>query len=99
MQNPEEVFISVWRQALIDGAKTIQIADATFPVRTTAKRKLKQVDFQLDGREIRALEQNPDTKSNWAALARKGQKIMQFIESGKYIGVVADGKFHSFAKR
>ena len=99
MQNPEEIFISVWRQSLIDGAKTIQVVDATFPVRTTAKRKLKQVDFQLDGREIRALEQNPDTKSNWAALARKGQKIMQFLEAGKYIAVVADGKFHSFAKR
>ena len=60
----------------------------------TPKQKLKQVNFQLYGRNFRGLEQNPDTKSRWAAMARSGQKVMQFLEDGsRYVAVVADGKF------
>jgi hypothetical protein len=36
------------------------------------------VDFVLDGNEIRGLEQNPETKSRWAQMARSGEKVMQF---------------------
>src|SRR5208283_2678593 len=46
------------------------------------KQKLKQVDFRFDGRDFRALEQNPNTKSRRAAMARKHQKVMQFLEGG-----------------
>jgi hypothetical protein len=42
------------------------------------------------------LEQNAKTKSRWAALARKGQKVMQFLADGKYVAVVADGKVHVY---
>jgi hypothetical protein len=38
------------------------------------------------------LEQNPNTKSRWAKLAREGKHVMQFLEAGRYIGVVVDGK-------
>ena len=72
--------------------ETVTLEDKTVPVRLTAKRKHKQIDFQFDGREQRGLEQNPDTKSRWAKLARDGKKVMQFLERGKYVGVVADGK-------
>ena len=65
-------------------------------MRSTAKQKLKQVDFRFDGRDFRALEQNPNTKSRWAAMARKGQKVMQFLDGGKYLAVVADGKVHLY---
>jgi hypothetical protein len=37
------------------------------------------VDFVFDGNEIRGLEQNPDTRSEWAKLARSGKKVMQFL--------------------
>jgi hypothetical protein len=40
---------------------------------------LRQVDFVFDGNEMRALEQNPDTKSRWAQMARAGKKVMQFL--------------------
>jgi hypothetical protein len=41
---------------------------------------------------MRALEQNPDTKSRWAQLARAGKKVMQFLSEGRYVAVVVDGK-------
>ena len=91
-QSIEETLISVWRQTLIDGASSVEVDGKSYPVRTTPRRKLKQIDFPFDGRELRGVEQNPETKSQWAALARKGKKVMHFLESGRYIGVVADGQ-------
>jgi hypothetical protein len=35
---------------------------------------------------ITGLEQNPDTKSNWARMAREEIKVMQFVYNGGYIG-------------
>ena len=58
----------------------------------TSKRKLREVDFVFDGKEIRGLEQNPQTKSRWAVLARDGNKVMQFLSEGRYVANVVDGK-------
>ena len=95
----EEAALSVWRQSLVEMARVVNLEGDEFPVRSTAKQKLKQVDFRVDGRDFRALEQNPDTKSQWAAMARKGQKVMQFLEGGKYLAVVADGKVHRYPSK
>src|ERR1700722_20585706 len=89
----EETFLAVWRQVLLEGKKTVAVADDTFSVLITPKQKLKQVNFQLGGRNFRGLEQNPNTKSRWAAMARSRKKVMQFLEDGRYVAVVADGKF------
>jgi hypothetical protein len=89
---------SVYEQALVQNVRSISLSGEFFPVRTTAKQKLKQVDFRVDGRELRALEQNPATNSRWAALARKGSKVMQFLEHGRYIAVIVDGKLHLYGK-
>lgn len=95
----EEVLLTVWRQSLVDGVKIVKLGDESFPVRSTAKQRLKQIDFRFDGRDLRALEQNPNTKSRWAAMARKGRKVMQFLEGGKYLGVVSDGKLHLYSSK
>jgi len=50
------------------------------------------VDFVFDGSEIRGLEQNPDTRSEWAKQARSGKRVMQFLSAGRYVAVVVDGK-------
>lgn len=92
----EETLVSVWRQALIDGAKNVDVDGQLYPVRETARRKLKQVDFRFDDRDIRGLEQNPETKSRWAALARQGKKVMQFLGGHRYFAVVADGKLVTY---
>jgi len=63
-----------------------------YPVRLTPKRHLRQVDFVLDGNQIRGLEQNPETKSRWAQMARAGKKVMQFLSEGRYVANVVDGK-------
>jgi len=92
----ESGLIAVWQQALVDNKKTVDIEGETYPVRRTAKSKLKQIDFRLEDRELRGLEQNPNTKSRWAKLAREGKKVMQFLERGKYIAVIVDGKAHLY---
>src|SRR5437660_1663998 len=70
----EETLIEVWRQALVENAKTVKVGGESYPVRRTPKRGLREVDFTFDGHEIRGLEQNPETKSRWAQLARSGKK-------------------------
>src|SRR5713226_2689111 len=86
----EETLIEVWRQALVENAKTVKVGGESYPVRLTPKRGLRQVDFVLDGNEIRGLEQNADTKSRWAQLARSGKKVMQFLNEGHYAANVVD---------
>jgi hypothetical protein len=92
----EEAVLTVWRQSLVEELKTVTIESDEFPVRSTQKQKLKQVDFKFDGRDLRGLEQNPNTNSRWAAMSRKGGKVMQFLEGGKYLAAVADGKVHVY---
>lgn len=91
-----QILIDVWRQSLVDGAKYVQIAGEKYPVRETTRRRLKQVDFRFEDHDLRGLEQNPDTKSKWAAMARHGKKVMQFLDSGRYVAVVVDGKMKTY---
>ena len=91
----ESALLSVWQQSLIDKKKTVDLGDI-YLVRQTPKSKLKQIDFRFEDRELRGLEQNPNTKSRWAKLAREGKQVMQFLEAGTYIAVVVDGKVHQY---
>src|ERR1700694_4030704 len=88
----EQVLIDVWRQVLVENAKVVVLETERYPVRLTPRRHLREVDFIFDGNEIRGLEQNPETKSRWAQVARSSKKVMQFLEAGRYIANVADGK-------
>jgi hypothetical protein len=94
----EETLIEVWRQALVEGAKTVALGGKSYPVFKTPKKGLRQVDFVFDGREIRGLEQNPETRSRWAQMAASGKKVMQFLSHGRYIGAVAEGKMTLYGK-
>jgi len=94
----EETLISVWRQALKDGARTVTVGDKSFPVRRTSRSRLREVDFQFEDHELRGLEQNPKTTSRWARLAREGKKVMQFLRAGRYIAVVVDGRVQFYGK-
>jgi hypothetical protein len=88
----EQTLIEVWRQALVENATVVELDGKRYPVRRTPKRGLRQVDFVFDGHEIRGLEQNPQTKSRWAQMARSGKKVMQFLSEGRYVANVVDGK-------
>ena len=96
MPELEEILVSVWRQVLVDGAKYVQVGDEDYPIRETSRRRLKQVDFRFEDKELRGLEQNPDTKSRWAKMAREGKKVMQFLEVGRYVAVVVHGKMKTY---
>ena len=95
----EETLIEVWRQALVENTNVVELGTERYPVRRTPKRGLRQVDFVFDGNEIRGLEQNPETKSQWAQLARSGKKVMQFLSDGRYVANVVDGKVTFYGRR
>ena len=95
----EETLIEVWRQGLIENTNVVELGRERYPVRRTPKRGLRQVDFEFDGNEIRGLAQNPETKSQWAQLARSGKKVMQFLSDGRYVANVVDGKVTFYGRR
>jgi hypothetical protein len=95
----EQALIDVWRQTLVENAKTVELGSGRYPVRNTPKRRLRQVDFVFDGHEIRGLEQNPLTKSRWAQLARSGKNVMQLLSEGRYVANVVDGKVNFYSGR
>ena len=70
----------------------VKLENRSFPVRRTSRSRLREVDFQFEEHKLRGLEQNPETASRWAQLARKGKKVMQFLQQRRYIAVVVDGK-------
>jgi hypothetical protein len=98
----EEALISVWEQVFAENAKTVILEDARYPIRRTSRSKLREVDFKFGDTALRGVEQNPNTNSRWAKLAREGKKVMQFLEDGRYVAGVADGKvtvYHSLHER
>ena len=88
----EETLISVWQQVMIENARTVKLESRSFLVRCTSRSRLREVDFQFEGYELRGLEQNPKTASRWAQLARQGKKVMQFLQQRRYVAVVVDRK-------
>ena len=94
----EKTLIAVWRQVLVENADVVELGTGRYPVRRTPKQGLRQVDFVVDGNEIRGLEQNPKTKSHWAEMARSGVKVMQFLSEGRYVANVADGKMTRYGR-
>jgi hypothetical protein len=95
----DETLVEVWRQALIQDAKSVELGTERYPVWRTPKHGLRQVDFVFDRNEIRGLEQNPETTSRWAEIARSGQKVMQFLRKGRYVANVIDGKVTRYGRR
>ncbi len=95
----DEVLIEVWRQALVDRSSSVTIDGRSFPSRKTASKRLVEVDFYFEGESYRGIQQNPNTKSGWAHLARKGAKVMQFLQAGKYVAVVVDGKVTHYSNK
>src|ERR1700747_2959212 len=95
----EQTLVDVWRQVLVENASVVGLGGKSYSVRITPRKNLRQVDFIFDGNEIRGLEQNPDTKSRWAQLARAGKQVMQFLSEGRYVAVVVDGNVTFYGGR
>ena len=95
----EQALIDVWRQVLVENTDVLELGTERYPVRLTPKRHLREVDFAFEGSKIRGLEQNPETKSRWAQMARSGKKVMQFLSEGRYVANVVDGKVTMYSGR
>ena len=97
----EEALVAVWRQTLKENANLVELGGRSYPVHRTQRKRLRQVDFAFEGQALRGIEQNPETSSRWAELARKGARVMQFtvvqpgtggLRGSRYLANVADGK-------
>jgi hypothetical protein len=95
----DQVLKTVWRQPLVENADFVRIGSERYPVTKSKAKRLRQVAFEFDGNTIMGIEQNPKTKSRWAQMARAGKKVMQFIQDGRYVAVVAAGKVTTYGKR
>ena len=59
----------------------------------TSRQGLNLKTFNSGMGKIPAIQQNPETSSQWATLAKQGHDVVQFRDdSGKYVGVAVDGK-------
>src|SRR5690348_6772645 len=94
----EETLILVWQQALVENAPSVRLENRSFPVRRTSRLRLREVDFQFEEHKLRGLEQNPETASRWAQLARQGKKVMQFLQQRRYIAVVVEGNVQLYGR-
>ena len=74
----EETLIEVWRQAFGD-AQSVTAGNTSYPIVRTSRRRLRQINFNYEGKEIRGLEQNPETKSRWAAMASRSSFIHNLL--------------------
>ncbi len=86
-----ETLIEVWRQVLVEGLPSVELAGKSYPVTATRAKKLRTVRFEYAPYSIDGIEQNPETGSRWALLAREGKRIMQFTLGRRYIGNVSEG--------
>ncbi len=87
-----EALVSVWSQVLVEGQSEVTLGRRRYAVDFTRRKQLRSVAFTYRRRRFFGIEQNPDTGSRWAALARRGKPVMQFSCNGRYIANVNEGK-------
>jgi len=87
-----ETLVAVWQQALADGKALVELEGKHYPVKATRAKRLRAVEFTYGPYRIDGIEQNPQTGSRWAALARQGNRIMQFSCGRRYFANVCEGK-------
>ena len=87
-----ETLIEVWRQVLVEGRPRVELAGKSYPVTTTRAKKLRTVRFDCVPYHIDGIEQNPETGSHWALLAREGKRVMQFTFGRRYVANVSEGE-------
>ena len=87
-----DVLVTVWREVLVESATEVEVGGVRYPVRRTRNQGLRVVSFSFGDRLVEGIEQNPNTPSEWAKLAQRGERIMQFSFKGRYVGNVCEGR-------
>lgn len=87
-----ETLVDVWRQVMIERRTEVELGELRYRVDRTRNRRLRTVGIRYEGFAIEGIEQNPETSSRWAQLAKEGQRVMQFSCGGAYVANVAEGR-------
>ena len=82
-------------EGIFNDLETIEVDGETYHMDYTSRKGLRL--FKIEGYSY--LEQNPDTGSNWAEMAREGHQIMWVLKGRKYLAQVRDGVFYDFRKK
>ncbi len=86
-----ETLVSIWQQVLVEEKFAVELENQTCQVGSTRAKKLRTVRFDYGDCRIDGIEQNPETTSRWAALAREGKRVMQFSCQHRYVANVCEG--------
>ena len=91
--------LSLMAEQMMSGDEVV-VAGQRFRVTRTGARRFRTVRFPMGGGVYQAIEQNPEKPSAWGKLARDGHRVVQFrdLGSGKYVGVVVDGKVREYGR-
>ncbi len=87
-----DTLVEIWRQVLVDRRPSVELEGRQYQVGATRSKRLQAVDFDYESLRLSGIEQNPDTRSSWAARAREGQRVMQFTYQRRYVANVCEGK-------
>jgi hypothetical protein len=93
-----ELLQSIAKQML--AGKQVAVKEDTVPVKRTSSQRLKNLRFEMDGREYHAIEQNPEKPSRWGQLAREGHHVVQFrdVATNRYVAVAVDGVVKEYGR-
>jgi len=72
--NLEETLIAVWRQVLVEDAKTVALGGQSYIVRHTNRSKLREVDFRFENQMLRGLEAEPKYRLSLGRTGTGGQE-------------------------
>jgi len=92
-----DTLISIWQQVMEEEAAEVKLESGSYRVKKTRSTHVKTLNFEYGEYLFTALEQNPEKKSRWAKMAKRGHKIMQFNYLGHFFGNVVDGKLTKFS--
>ena len=80
---------------IFNNIETIEIDGDRYFLDHTPRKGLRF--YEIDGYSY--LEQNPETGSNWAKMAREGHQIMWVMKGRRYFAQVRDGVFYDLRKK
>lgn len=88
----EGALLRVWRSTMVEDAPAVELEGQAFPVRTTAKKRLREVDFVFHRQEFAGFGTKPGDRFPMGGTRPWGAQVMQFLSAGRYVANVVDGK-------
>ncbi len=94
---PDSELLSSIAEQMMSGT-AVDVNGKQIPVRHTSSHHLRNVAFEIDGRQYQAIEQNPEKPNRWGKLAQDGHRVVQFkdVETNKFVAVAVDGKLKMY---